>query len=120
MLEFLETNLEHFSPARVVVDTPEKVSSRVERFFGAYKNLTRHEVLPLVDAVARIRILVHMALIRRSRFWVPSLPLEILSERDQNKLGIVAARILLVESRKLTEERVEVPTDPFPDCCEVA
>jgi hypothetical protein len=38
MLEFLETNLEHFSPVRVVVDTPEKVSSPVEGFFGHYKN----------------------------------------------------------------------------------
>jgi hypothetical protein len=91
MLEFLETDLEHFSPGRVVVDTSEKVSSRVERFFGTYKNLTRHAVLPLVDAVEGIRILPHMALVIRSRFWVPSLPLEILSERDQNKLGIVAA-----------------------------
>jgi hypothetical protein len=35
MLEFLEENLEHFSPARVNDDTSEKASSRVEGFFGA-------------------------------------------------------------------------------------
>jgi hypothetical protein len=61
-----------------------------------------------------------MALVGRSRFRVSRLPLEILSERDQNKLGILAATILLVESRELSEERVEQPTNPFPDCCEVA
>jgi hypothetical protein len=52
MLQFLETNFEHFSPVRVAVATSERVSSRVERFFGHYKTLTRHKVLPLVDAVA--------------------------------------------------------------------
>jgi hypothetical protein len=74
-----------------VVDTSKKVSSRVERFFGGYKNLTRHSVLRLVAAVDGIRILTHMALVKSSLFRVPSLPLEILSERDQNKLGIFAA-----------------------------
>jgi hypothetical protein len=66
MLECLESNLEHFSPARVVVDTSEQVSSRIDAFFNAYKNLIRHEVLPLVDAVHEIRILAHGAC---SKIW---------------------------------------------------
>jgi hypothetical protein len=117
MLRFLEGNLDHFSPKRLVTLTSEKVSPRVEGLFRAYKGITHHEVLPLATAVQGIRILGHMALVRRSRFQVPKLPIEIMSTNDQKKLGSFGAMTLLAESVKFIGETVGSSPNPFPDCC---
>jgi hypothetical protein len=98
----------------------EKLSSRVDGFVGAYKDITHHEVLPLATTVPGIRILGHMVLVRRSRFQVPKLPIEIMSSHDQKKLGSFAAMTLLAESVQLIGETTGSSPNPFPDCCPVA
>jgi hypothetical protein len=120
MLPFIEGGFDHFSPKRLAILTSQKVSSRVEGFFGAYKGITHHEVLPLATAFQGIRILGPMALVRRSRFQVPKLPIEIMSRHDEKKLGRFAAMTLLAESFQLIGETVESSSNPFPDCCPVA
>jgi hypothetical protein len=62
MLGFLKANFEHFSPVQVMADSCEITSSRVEGFFGHYKNLTGHEVLPLALAAKGIRLLAAIIL----------------------------------------------------------
>jgi hypothetical protein len=43
MLGLLGIKLDFFSSTQEVINTSEKVSSRVKRFFRAYSNLTRRE-----------------------------------------------------------------------------
>jgi hypothetical protein len=120
MLEFLEANLQHFSPVQVQHDTSERTSSRVDGFLGAFKNVDQHEVLPLARAVKGIRLLAQMALVKRARAKIPRLPLEIMSLDDQRRLGSFAAMTFETESTKPLETIMEPPEMPFPECREVA
>jgi hypothetical protein len=120
MLEFLEANLHPFSPVQVQDDTCERTSSRVEGFFGALKNVTQHQVLPLATAVRGIRVLEQMALGNRTRAKIPRLPPEVMSLDDQERLGSFAAKTLERESAKLEETDMIAPEMPFPECCDVA
>jgi hypothetical protein len=120
MLDFLKANPGYLSAVQVMDDTCESASSRVEEFFGACKNLTRHEVLPQVTVVKEIRLLGQMAFARRSHGHISPLSPEIMSYADQLKLGSFAAIVLNGESTKLTGAMTKRPTNPFPDCCTVA
>jgi hypothetical protein len=120
MLEFLEVNLQHFSPVQGHDDTFERTSSLIEGFFGALKNVTQHQVLPLATAVRGIRVLGQMALGNRTRAKIPRLPPEIMSFDDQETLGSFAAKTLERESATLEEMDMMAPEMPFPECCDVA
>jgi hypothetical protein len=119
IVEFLSTNREHFSPSRVQDDAAEQVSSRVEGFFGAYKNMAHHEIISLPTAVKGICILGQMDLTRLSRATAPTPPPEITSIPDQKQIGSFAAIIILQEHEKLEHTHVVPGPEVSPNCCKV-
>jgi hypothetical protein len=125
LIDWLLDHLHHYAPSYTYQWTGERVSSRVEGFFGTLKQRTGHQEFTLEELAEAIRklavsLLAKRLLPRRKPFC----DFTILFPADQAVIGRKASKILQDEIKKLGDPKfdVEMTSQAIREhtCCDTA